>query len=392
MPWKGQGGGGEGGGPWGGGNGQGPWGKGPGNPTPQGPSRGPRPPNLEDLMRRGQDGLRRLLPGGGSGLVVGLVVGALVVLWLLTGFYRVAPDELGVVLRFGAYQETTQPGLHYHLPIPIEQALTPKVTVVNGTEIGLIGDAGGRNANRQEVPEEALMLTGDENIVDINLSIFWVVDATRVQDYLFNIRNPEQTVKSVGEAAIREVVGRTQIASVLAEGRGKVEGDTRDLIQSILDSYGAGILVQQVQLQRVNPPAEVIESFLDVQRALTDRDTAKNNAEAYHNNVVPRARGQAEQIIQAAEAYKQQIVAQASGEAQRFLAVLAAYRSAKDVTASRLYLETMSQILAKANKVVIDRSAAGVVPYLPLPGLGNAPQPAPEPAAQPAQTQGRASR
>jgi len=343
-------------------------------------------------MRRGQDGLRRLLPGGGSGLVVGLVVGALVVLWLLTGFYRVAPDELGVVLRFGAYQETTQPGLHYHLPIPIEQALTPKVTVVNGTEIGLIGDAGGRNANRQEVPEEALMLTGDENIVDINLSIFWVVDATRVQDYLFNIRNPEQTVKSVGEAAIREVVGRTQIASVLAEGRGKVEGDTRDLIQSILDSYGAGILVQQVQLQRVNPPAEVIESFLDVQRALTDRDTAKNNAEAYHNNVVPRARGQAEQIIQAAEAYKQQIVAQASGEAQRFLAVLAAYRSAKDVTASRLYLETMSQILAKANKVVIDRSAAGVVPYLPLPGLGNAPQPAPEPAAQPAQTQGRASR
>ena len=233
--------------------------------------------------------------------------------------------------------------------------------MVNGTEIGLIGDAGGRNANRQEAPEEALMLTGDENIVDINLSIFWVVDATRVQDYLFNIRNPEQTVKSVGEAAIREVVGWMQIASVLAEGRGKVEGETwRDLIQLDLDSYGAGGIREQVQLQRVNPPAEVIESFLDVQRALTDRDTAKNNAEAYHNNVVPRARGQAEQIVQAAEAYKQQIVAQASGEAQRFLAVLAAYRSAKDVTASRLYLETMSQILAKANKVVIDKSAAGV--------------------------------
>jgi len=270
MPWKGQGGGSEGGGPWGSGNGQGPWGKGPGGPTPP---RGPQPPNLEDLIRRGQDGLRRLLPGGGSGLVAGLAIVVVLVLWLATGIYRVAPDELGVVLRFGAYQETTIPGLHYHLPIPIEQVLTPKVTLVNRTEIGLVGDLGGRNANRQEVPEEALMLTGDENIVDINLSVLWVVDAKRVQDYLFNIRNPEQTVKSVSEAAIREIVGRTPIASVLAEGRGKVETDTQQLIQSILDSYGAGILVQQVQLQKVNPPAEVIKAFLDVQQALTDRDT-----------------------------------------------------------------------------------------------------------------------
>jgi len=388
MPWKGQGGGSEGGGPWGGGNGQGPWGKGPGGPTPP---RGPQPPNLEDLIRRGQDGLRRLLPGGGSGLVAGLAIVVVLVLWLATGIYRVAPDELGVVLRFGAYQETTIPGLHYHLPVPIEQALTPKVTLVNRTEIGLAGDLGGRNANRQEVPEEALMLTGDENIVDINLSVLWVVDAKRVQDYLFNIRNPEQTVKSVSEAAIREIVGRTPIASVLAEGRGKVETDTQQLIQSILDSYGAGILVQQVQLQKVNPPAEVIKAFLDVQQALTDRDTKKNTAEAYHNNVVPQARGEAEKIVQAAEAFKQQIVAQASGDTQRFLAVLNAYHAAKDVTATRLYLETMEQILSKANKVVIDKSAAGVVPYLPLPGLAGA---QPEPATPPAQPQpqGRAQR
>jgi membrane protease subunit HflK len=386
MPWKGQGGGSEGGGPWGSGNGQGPWGKGPGGPTPP---RGPQPPNLEDLIRRGQDGLRRLLPGGGSGLVAGLAIVVVLVLWLATGIYRVAPDELGVVLRFGAYQETTIPGLHYHLPIPIEQVLTPKVTLVNRTEIGLVGDLGGRNANRQEVPEEALMLTGDENIVDINLSVLWVVDAKRVKDYLFNIRNPEQTVKSVAEAAIREIVGRTPIASVLAEGRGKVETDTRDLIQAILDSYGAGILVQQVQLQKVNQPAEVIASVLDVQQALTDRDTAQNKAEAYHNDVVPRARGQAAQITQAAEAFKQQVVAQASGDAQRFLAVMNAYHAAKDVTATRLYLETMEQILSKANKVVIDKSAAGVVPYLPLPGLAGAQT---EPPAVPAQPQGRASR
>ena len=387
MPWKGQGGGSQGGGPWGGGNGQGPWGKGSGNPRP--PQGGPTPPNLEDLIRRGQEGLRRLIPGGGSGMVFGLAIAVLLVLWLATGIYRVGPDELGVVLRFGAYQETTVPGLHYHLPIPIEHALTPKVTVVNRTEVGLAGDPGGRNANRQEVPEEALMLTGDENIVDINLSVLWVVDARRVKDYLFNIRNPEQTVKSVAEAAIREIVGRTPIASVLAEGRGKVETDTRDLIQSILDSYGAGILVQQVQLQKVNQPAEVIASVLDVQQALTDRDTAQNKAEAYHNDVVPRARGQAAQITQAAEAYKQQIVAQASGDTQRFLAVLNAYRASKDVTATRLYLETMEQILSKANKVLIDKSAAGVVPYLPLPGLAGAQA---EPPALPAQPQGRASR
>jgi membrane protease subunit HflK len=386
MPWKGQGGGSQGGGPWGGGNGQGPWGKGPGSPRPPG---GPTPPNLEDLIRRGQEGLRRLIPGGGSGMVLGLALVVLLVLWLATGIYRVGPDELGVVLRFGAYQETTLPGLHYHLPIPIEHALTPKVTVVNRTEVGLAGDLGGRNTNRQEVPEEALMLTGDENIVDINLSVLWVVDAKRVQDYLFNIRNPEQTVKSVAEAAIREIVGRTPIASVLAEGRGKVETDTRDLIQSILDSYGAGILVQQVQLQKVNQPAEVIASVLDVQQALTDRDTAQNKAEAYHNDVVPRARGQAAQITQAAEAFKQQVVAQASGDAQRFLAVMNAYHAAKDVTATRLYLETMEQILSKANKVVIDKSAAGVVPYLPLPGLAGAQA---EPPSLPAQPQGRASR
>jgi membrane protease subunit HflK len=248
-----------------------------------------------------------------------------------------------------------------------------------------------------ERPEEALMLTGDENIIDINLTVLWVIDAKHVQDYLFNIRSPEQTVKSVAEAAVREVVGRTPIASVLAEGRGKVETDTQALIQSVLDSYGAGILIQQVQLQKADPPAEVIDSFRDVQRALTDRDRAKNEAEAYHNDAVPRARGDAEQIVQAAEAYKLQVVAQASGDTQRFLSVLNAYRAAKDVTAERLYIDTMEQVLKKANKVLIDKSAGGVLPYLPLPGLpASRPQPAPDsassPPAAPAAQQGRSGR
>jgi modulator of FtsH protease HflK len=389
MPWKGQGGGD--GGPWGGGNGQGPWGKGPG-----GGNRGPQPPNIEELIRRGQEGFRKLLPGGGGRQGVFIIAAvAVVALWLIYDCtYRVEPDELGVVMRFGAYHETTVPGLHFHLPTPIETVLKPKVTVVNRTEIGLVGDSGGRISNRQELPEEALMLTGDENIVDINLTVLWVIKDA--QSYLFNIRNPEGTVKSVAEAAIREIVGRTPIASVLAEGRGKVETDTQTLIQSVLDSYGAGLQIQQVQLLKADPPAEVIESFRDVQRAQTDLDTAKNAAEAYHNDVVPRARGEAEQIVQAAGAYQQEVVARAGGDAQRFVSVLNAYRASKDVTAERLYLETMEQILKKANKVLIDKSVGGVVPYLPLPGLAptRLPQPAPDPAAvaQPSVSPGRAAR
>ncbi|MEA2754075.1 MAG: modulator of FtsH protease HflK [Aliidongia sp.] len=383
MPWKEQGGGG--GGPWGGGNGQGPWGRGPG-----GGGRGPQPPNLEELIRRIQDRLRKIIPGGGGGGIV-LAAGAVILLlWSATGIYRVGPDELGVVMRFGAYHETTVPGLHYHLPSPIESVETPKVTLVNRTEIGVAGESLRGNA-RQELPEEALMLTGDENIVDINVTVLWVIK--NAQDYLFKIRNPGQAVKSAGEAAIREIVGRTLIASVLAEGRGKVETDTQALLQSILDSYDAGVQITQVQLQKADPPREVIDSFRDVQRALTDRDRAKNEAEAYHNDVVPRARGEAEKIVQAAGAYQQQVVAGAQGDAQRFVSVLNAYRVSKDVTAERLYLETMEQVLKKVNKVLIDKTA-GVMPYLPLPGLASpkAPEPPAPAPAQPTISQGRTGR
>lgn len=364
MPWNGQGGGG--GGPWGGNGGPGPWGRGP---SGGGKGNGGPPPNLEELLRRGQDRLRGLLPGGDNsgGRLVVLAVIVVFVLWLATGIYRVNPDEEGVIRRFGAYSQTTTSGLHYHLPAPIESVETPKVTRINRTDVGFNTENTGRGIGRQTLPEESLMLTGDENIVDINFSVFWVIKDA--QAYLFNVRTPEATVKSAAEAAIREVVGRTPIASVLAEGRRQVETDTEALLQSILDGYGAGLQVTQVQLQKVDPPQPVIEAYRDVQKARADQERLKNEAEAYQNNIVPLARGDAEQKVQNAEAYRQEIIARSQGDAQRFLSVLTAYQANKEVTAERLYLETMEDVLKNANKVLIDKSAEGVVPYLPLPGL-----------------------
>jgi modulator of FtsH protease HflK len=369
----------QGGGPWGGGpRGGGPWGGGPRNtgggsgPGPRG--RGPYPPDFEEWLRRGQDRVRRILPGGfGTGSGIALVLIAIVVIWLASGFYRVEPDEVGIVLRFGAYNRTTQPGLNYHLPSPIETALTPSVTRVNRTEIGYRSGETltTREPVSQQVPEEALMLTGDENIVDVNFTVFWVIKDAKA--YLFNIRDPELTVKSASESAMREVVGETPIAQALAEGRAKIEAETRELLQAILDSYGAGIEITQLQLQRVDPPAEVIDAFRDVQAALADRARLRNEAEAYRNNVIPVARGDAVRIEQEAEAYRLANVARAQGDAARFLSVYNAFKASQDVTLQRLYLETMEEVLKNSNKVIIDKSAQGgngVLPYLPLPALG----------------------
>jgi membrane protease subunit HflK len=364
----------QGGGPWGSGpRGGGPWG---GNGSGPGPRRrGPQPPDFEEILRRGQDRFRRVLPGGfrtGGGIAI--VAIAIVVMWLASGFYRVLPDEVGVVLRFGAYNRTTQPGLNYHLPSPIEKALTPSVTRVNRTEIGYRNAEGtaARGGTRQ-VPEEALMLTGDENIVDINFTVFWIIKDARA--YLFNIRAPDATVKSAAESAMREVIGETPIAQALAEGRGKIETDTQHLLQGILDSYSAGIDVTQLQLLRVDPPAPVIDAFRDVQRALADREKLRNEAEAYRNDIIPRARGAAVGIKQEAEAFRQEIIARSQGDADRFTSVYRAFKAAQDVTLQRLYLETMEEILKSSNKVIIDRSAEGgngVLPYLALPALGGA--------------------
>jgi membrane protease subunit HflK len=372
MFWQSQGGGGgpwgtgpRGGGPWGGGNGGGPG------------SRGRQPPDFEELLRRGQDRFRRVLPPGRFGNRRWIAIGALVIVggWVASGIYTVDPDQVGVVLRFGAYNRTTEPGLNYHLPNPIERVLTPSVTRVNRTEIGYRGAEASavRGAVTRQVPEEALMLTGDENIVDINFTVFWVIKDARA--YLFNIRGPDATVKSAAESAMREVIGETPIAQALAEGRGKIETDTHNLLQAILDLYRAGIGVTQLQLLKVDPPGPVIDAFRDVQRALADRERLRNEAEAYRNDVIPRARGDAVRITQEAEAYRQEIIARAQGDADRFISVYRAFKAAQDVTIERLYLETMEEVLRNSNKVIIDRSpegGTGVLPYLPLPALGGA--------------------
>ena len=367
----------QGGGPWGGGNrGNG------GGPGPRG--RGPQPPDFEELLRRGQDRFRRVLPGNfNTRTWIAFAVIAVIVLWLLNGFYTVAADEVGVVLRFGAYNRTTQPGLNYHLPAPIERVLKPSVTRVNRTEIGYRNAEGAaiRGGAPRQVPEEALMLTGDENIVDINFTVFWVVKDAKA--YLFNIRRPDETVKSAAESAMREVIGETPIAQALAEGRGKIETDTHSLLQGILDSYGAGIVITQLQLLRVDPPGPVIDAFRDVQRALADRERLRNEAESYRNDVVPKARGAAAAVKQEAEAYRQEIIARSQGDADRFISVYHAFKAAQDVTLQRLYLETMEEVLKGSNKVIIDKSAqggSGVLPFLPLPALGGANSTASAPA------------
>jgi membrane protease subunit HflK len=357
-PWGGGGGGNGGGGPWGGGGGGG-MGGGPRNP----------PPDLEDMLRRGQDRLRTMLPKNLGPKAVGLLVVALLAIWGLTGFYRVQVDEQGVVLRFGDYVASTPPGLHYHLPYPIETVLTPKVTRENRIVIGFrqIGD---NPDARRDVLEESLMLTGDENIIDIDFSVVWVIDDAA--DFLFNLRDPGEAVQLAAESAMREVIGQTPIQVALTEGRQQVEDKTKETLQQLLDDYEAGIQIRRVQLLKVDPPAEVVDAFNDVQRARADRERLRNEAEAYRNSIIPQARGQAEQLTQEAEAYREEIVNRAEGDAARFDSVYQAYSAAKDVTVKRIYLETMEEVLSNVNKVIIGtEGGSGVVPYLPLPELRN---------------------
>ena len=367
-------------GPWGGGSDDG--GRGNGGGPPRGP--GTRPPDFEEMLRRGQDRFRRLLPSGrGSGPIIGIGIVIVIALWLASGFYRVEPDEVGVVLRFGAFDRMTQPGLNYHLPGPIESVQTPKVTRVSRTEIGYRSeDEDGRPVSNAQEPEESLMLTSDENIVDVNCTVFWVIKDAK--SYLFNIRAPEKTVKSAAESALREVIGEHPLAMELSEGRQQIESETLTLLQQLLDSYGAGVQVTQVTLQRVDPPGPVIAAFRDVQAALADQARLKNEAESYSNGVVPKARGDAAKITQEAEAYKEKVVAQATGDADRFDSVYKAFKAAEDITRERLYIVTMEQILEDSNKVILDKGVggqSGVIPYLPLPSLPGFPPPAATPSA-----------
>jgi membrane protease subunit HflK len=379
MPWSNQGGG-SGGGPWGGG-GKGPWGSGP-------QSSGPKPPDLEEILRRGQDKLRGVLPGGNMGSKgIVLVALAAVVLWGFSGFFRVEPDELGVVLRFGKDVREVQPGLNYHLPYPIETVLTPKALRVNKIDIGMrVVDDIRRGSAVRDVPEESLMLTGDENIVDVDFSVLWKIKPTGVGEYLFNIQNPEGTVKAVAESAMREVVGRSDIQPILTGARQTIENAVQELMQKTLDHYGAGILVQQVQLQKVDPPTQVIDAFRDVQAARADLERSVNEAQTYANRVVPEARGRVAQITQAAEAYKSQTVAEANGQTSRFISIYDQYKKAPEVTRERMYLETMERVLGGTDKIIMDagrEGGSGVVPYLPLRELDRPATPRTQTGAKP---------
>ena len=361
MPWSNQSGG---GGPWGsgggnnnggsgGGGGRGPWG---------GPPGGNTPPDLEELFRRGQDRFKNMVPGGGGGigaLGMGIIAACLILAWALSGFYRVQAGEVGINMLFGNILTKSGPGLSWNYPWPIGSVEKANVTEVNTTTVG---NAPGRTS------DESLMLTGDENIVDVNFSVQWRVSAKTPEDYVFNMQSPRETVKAVAESSMREAIGRRTIEPILTGDRQAIEDQVKDLMQKALDNYRAGVIVSVVQLQKVDPPSQVIGAFRDVQAARADQERATNEAQIYANGVVPVARGEASRITQSAEAYRDRTVVEAKGQASRFTQVYEAYKAAPDITRQRMYLETMSDLLSGADKIIIDEksSGGGVVPYLPL--------------------------
>jgi len=375
MAWGNQsgGGGGNGGGPWGrpsGGGGGGPWGSGGGK----------TPPDLEDLLRRGQDRLRNVIPGGGNGFGGGkgalIAAGIVAGIWLLTGFYTVKPNEVGINTIFGRYTGQSGEGLRYNFPYPIGGVVKPNVGQVNSIQIGF--RAGPGPARGRDLPEESLMLTADENIVDLDFEVQWRVNPLKAEDYVFNLQNPEGTIKAISESAMREVIGRRNIQAILTNEQSSIAQEVKEIIQSALDEYGAGVRIEVVQLTSVNPPPDVRPAFIDVNAAQQDAEKFKNEARTYASREVPQARGRSSQIIQAAEAYKTQSTADATGQAARFDQVYASYRTAPAVSRERIFLETMERVLGSVNKVIIDQpgtgvagaNGAGVVPVLPLGEFG----------------------
>ena len=367
-PWGGggSGGGGNSGGPWGGGGG--------GNRGGGGPFGSRRPPDMEDVIRKGQERLKNLMPGGfGSIKGIVLIVLAALVIWLLTGFFRVQQNQQAIQLVFGKpFGKPVEPGLHYNLPAPIGAVEVVNVQDQRRTVIGSRGAERNNTFGRgsRATSSENLMLTGDENIVDIEFAVLWQVKD--VFKFAFALRNVEETVRAASEASMREVIGKANLQFAQTEGRTRIEQDVKDLLQRILDAeYGLGARIAQVQLLRVDPPQEVIGAFRDVQAARADKERNINEANTYRNQVLPRAKGEAESIIQKAEGYKAQKVASAKGDVQRFLQVYDQYAKAKDITSERIYLETIEEVMRNVNKVLVDKNAAGpgVLPYLPLPEL-----------------------
>ncbi len=345
-----------------GGNNKDPWG-----------SRGNQgPPDLDEVVRKMQNKLGGLFGGGKGGAgskkggpsfaALGLILLLGAIVWLFTGIYIVDAGKQGVVLRFGEYTKATQPGPHWHIPYPIEQVEIVDVEQRRFVEIGYRSAGGGQNA--VVVPREALMLTQDENIVNIQLAVQYQVSDPR--EFLFNVRDPELVLKQVAESAIREVVGRSEMDFILKEGRAEVVSSTKTVMQAILDEFKSGLLVSDVNLQDAQPPDDVQAAFSDAIKAREDKERLKNEAEAYANDIVPKARGAAARQIQEAEAYKAAVTAKSEGEANRFEALLVEYKKAPLVTRKRLYLDTIESVMSSSSKVLVDTDSGSSLMYLPI--------------------------
>lgn len=365
--------------PWGsnqGGGGGGrknPWGSGGGNNGQGGGGRGrgPDQPDIDELLSRMQDGMKGFMPGGfGGGKIILAGVGALAVLWLASGLYIVNPGEHAVVQRFGAWVRTIDSeGLKYHLPAPVETVSKFNVNQIRTMNIGFTGPVGRTAAATpgRDVPEESLMLTSDFNIVDLDFVIQW--DISSAEQFVFNIESPENTLRKVAQSAIREVVGQTQMFQIITTERGAVAENAKAIMQAILDEYKSGINITQVLINSAEVHPDVQSAFQDVQSAKQDAEDVQNRAQAYREDIIPKARGAASRITQEAQGYKQSVVARASGDADRFNSVLSAYQNGQDVTKERMYIETMESVLKNAQKIILDgngSSNGGVVPYLPL--------------------------
>jgi modulator of FtsH protease HflK len=297
--------------------------------------------------------------------LMGVIVGALIVLWGASGAYIVGPDQRGIVLRFGKHVATTDAGFHWHWPYPFEAVLRPRVSEVQRVEIGFRTIDPGPPARYADVASESLMLTGDENIIDIDLAIqYRIADPAK---YLFNVRNLADAVKSASEAALREVMGRRHIDEALTVGKLEIQEETKTLLQSILNTYDAGLQIVAVQLQDVQPPKQVIDAFKDVASAREDKVRLVNEADGYRSAVIPEVRGKVETILREAEAYREEKIQRAQGDAQRFLQILGEYRKAQEITRKRLLLETLEEVLPQMEKIIIeDGAGANLLPILPL--------------------------
>lgn len=314
---------------------------------------------------------------GGFDFKISWIIAAVALLWLATGFYQVQPNEQGVVLRFGKYADTTDAGLHYHLPYPVEEVVKVNITQERSINLGVaeaytaanrVAIRNGQTGNADPLKSftESHMLTGDENIVDVNLTVVWRIK--NAKDYLFSMQDPDNTVRVAAQSVLREIVGQSEMQAIITGDRGKVEDETKAELQKVMDEFGSGIEIVRVKLQKADPPKQVVDAFNEVQRAKADMERFKNEAEAYRNEILPKARGEASQLLQNAQAYKEAVVNKAQGEAERFNSVYNAYKEGKNVTARRMYLETMEDVLEKSQKIILDQGKAGngVVPYLPL--------------------------